>query len=235
MNIKSIALATMLATGIATVNAQTVKGNKYIGGNFALAIKSESENDEKASYDNFYFDVNVSGGYFLTNKLALGVFLNTGASNSTNKNLMGTSSTNNKNSSNQYAGGVELTKFITIKNKFSFAFKNQLGFSIMNGDYNYTSDNINGNFNSITKSTTTTFGYNFIPELHYFVSEKFSFSAQMGSAAIRYGNIKEEEVEKQTLFGVILDPQSVTTKSTEFSGDVRFSLRQFSLGLVYYF
>ncbi|HRC31947.1 MAG TPA: hypothetical protein PK736_00735 [Bacteroidia bacterium] len=235
MNIKSIALATMLATGIATVNAQELKGKKYVGGNFSLGVNSENEKDDKFSKDNLNFEMNVSGGYFFTNKMALGFFLKTAFSNYTNSSKTSFSDIDDKNISNQYAGGVELTKFITIKNKFSFAFKNQLVFSIMNSDYNYTSDNINGNFNSITKSTTRTFGYNFIPELHYFVSEKFSFSAQMGSAGINYGNTEEDDFNKQTFNGVMLENQSVTTKSTEFSGDVRFSLRQFSLGLVYYF
>ena len=120
MNIKSIALATILATGIATLNAQELKGKKYIGGNFRLGANSENEKDDKFSNDNFYFDMNVSGGYFFSNKMALGIFLNTSASNYTNK-TSGPFSYNNKYSSNQYAGGVELTKFITIKNKFSFA------------------------------------------------------------------------------------------------------------------
>ncbi|MBL0051784.1 MAG: hypothetical protein IPP29_09875 [Bacteroidetes bacterium] len=144
MNIKSIALATMLATGIATLNAQTVKGNKYIGGNLALGVSNEKEKDDKFSNDNFDFELNVTGGYFLTNKMALGIFLKTAFSNYTNSSKTSFSDIDDKNISNQYAGGVELTKFITIKNKFSFAFKNQLGFSIMNGDYNYTSYNING-------------------------------------------------------------------------------------------
>lgn len=231
MNIKSIALATM----IATVNAQELKGKKYVGGNFSLGVNSENEKDDKFSNDNFNFEMNVSGGYFFTNKMALGIFLKTAFSNYTNSSKTSFSDIDDKKISNQYAVGVELTKFITITNKFSFAFKNQLGFSIMNSDYNYTSDNINGNFNSITKSTSTTFGYSFIPELHYFVSEKFSFSAQMGSAAVRYSSTKEEYVQKYTLNGAIFDNQPTTTKSSDFGGDVRFSLRQFNLGLVYYF
>ncbi len=235
MNIKSIALVTMLATVIATVNAQELKGKKYVGGNFSLGVNSENEKDDKFSNDNFNFEMNVLGGYFFTNKMALGIFLKTAFSNYTNSSKTSFSDIDDKNISNQYAGGVELTKFIIIKNKFSFAFKHQLGYSMLKNNYdnNNTTSNVFTSYKST--STTNTFGYNFIPELHYFVSEKFSFSAQMGSAAIRYSSTKEEYVQKFTLNGAIIDNQPTTTKSTEFSGDVRFSLRQFSLGLVYYF
>jgi hypothetical protein len=235
MNIKSIALVTMLAAGIATVNAQIVKGNKYVGGNLGLGVKNENEKDDKFSNDNYNFDLNAAGGNFLTNKLALGVFLKIGASKITNDDTETNSSYNYKLTLNKLAGGIELTKFITIKNKFYFGFKHQLGYSTIISELNSVSIGGNTIYDLTSHSTKNIFGYNFIPELHYFVSEKFSFTAQMGSAGISYGNTKEEKVQKNTLNGAILDTQPTTSKSTEFSSDVRFSLRQFNLGLVYYF
>lgn len=235
MNIKSIALATMLATGIATVNAQTVKGTKYVGGNIAIGVGQEKEKDSKFSNDNFDFGLNVSGGYFLSNKTALGVFLRTGISNNVSDTKNSMSTYNNKSNSNQFGGGVELVKFIPVKNKFMLALKHQLGYSMIKNDYNYTSNNTNDLYTYKSESTTNSFGYNFIPELHYFVSEKFSFNAQMGSAGISYQTTSENEFRKQVNNNLPITSSEEKSKSNEINADIRFSLRQFNLGLVYYF
>jgi hypothetical protein len=211
--------------------SQTEKGKKIIGGQFNLSSYNYSDLDTLFKFDRNYLEFQIvpSFGYFIKDNFAIGVNLNFGFSNSTEKNANSYNTlteTTAKANSISYGGGGFARYYKKIADKFFFYANGEVAYTYKVQKSDYSTSNPNYVYPP-TSPAHQEVQYNTIsveinPGLVYFATPKLGIQTSFGD--IFYNNSTSKNIS------LLHD-----NHNNSHNYGISLNMRTFYLGINYYF
>ncbi|HTN18044.1 MAG TPA: hypothetical protein VL092_10210 [Chitinophagaceae bacterium] len=222
MNTLSKSMLAMLGTLAALpAQSQIYKGATFIGGNLGLKQRSErpikTQDDRNTSYFSAY--LNPKAGWYLTNKLAVGINLHFGFMNIENSKQNPV-----YNKQNSYTSGgsvfIRYTQFIIPK--LAFFTEGNIGYM---HTWNKSEEKIYATY-QVDRVRTNNFAVAIVPGIIFMATPSLGFEASYGSVFYSY---RRNDVEKQRTQSLSAPSMNIS----EFGFDLSSST--LSIGFNYYF
>lgn len=203
--------------------AQPGKGKLFLGGSIGAAQTNIPSLLSNSSFDkNFSINVSPDFGYFINDKIALGVSLDYGYYKFTNQNQLTSGAAVLSMDGASYGGSFFARYYKPLTEKLFFTVQSNLSYSnaISNTEM-YYNDAINGSYTMNQKNIRNNYTLGISPGFEYFVTPHLVFSTNIGSMSYGIVNTNNQGIKQNTsTFNVNLFP-------------VQFS--DLSIGLKYYF
>ena len=223
-------------------NAQSLKGNTYVGLQLDMTLSSSKANWGRKTYSNpkatrrFSFSPNF--GYYFNDKMAAGLELGFSISQNTSVNLIQVNDTIlneivNKSTFKSFAFSPAFRYTRAFSNKFVLNIDLALPYRNSKSSNEYSQNILSGGFSSASQNINLPgnafrldeFGVRFSPSLQWFVGKNFAISGSFGSISYQFTRIRDFEVNAIYMTNVESKSNGFNLSlSTDFTFGVSFFL-----------
>jgi hypothetical protein len=235
---KKLVLAAIFINSLSIVHAQNLNGKLFAGGSLGFDFMSADANTDVGKYTNpkanQSYSINPSVGYYLNDKLAIGLQFgyNYATKNTLYLNYYGSPSSITA-TTETFSIAPLLRYTIPITDKFGFNINTTIPYSHSRNTLTDTSSKTssgtaNGNIAipNGNNSTSTSFGLNVSPGFQWFVKDQFAIFGSFG--AFSYSYVKTD--------GNVWNSKNNGPYASTQSNDFKLSLStSISFGVTFYF
>ena len=227
---KKLFLIAIILTSNKLCLAQPSKGLMFIGGGIKASITVKPINKYTIytfeESKNTTFSVTPTFGYFTSNKMALGLYANTGYGNTEviRSNTFNYSEIITKTTLTHFGGGLLMRNYWSISDKLYFTFNFAANYLIANSNEKTTSKAFSNNLIIVKDTSIAGKNYSYAasisPGLDYFITPHFGIRATFG--ALDYSYLKT-------------DFEGYYNDSTNKGLELNFNTSTITFGLNYFF